>query len=163
MTALAVIPIRAKPMMLKLNPRFIPRGSLARRHPAVLRGGAGFRDHERDRITDMTRAVGCQRVARRHDHRCDASHRHCARQRTEIRQVRRSEYSENPGHCACRRSVDASDRGVRVWRTHDLHPRLTWKVDILDEAPASGQEARVLQPTERLADEGHSPSLSLRP
>ena len=62
------------------------------------------------------------------------------------------------GNAACGGGIDASDGGVRVRRTHDLHPGLAGYVDVLDVLPASGQEARVFKSRERLTAEGHGSS-----
>ena len=76
-------------------------------------------DHERDRIADMARALRCQRVARRHDHRLDARHRHGAGQWPKIRKVGRSEDAEHARHgarrrrCRCARSPHAHAASAR--------------------------------------------------
>ena len=51
----------------------------------VARGAAGFGHYERDRVADMARAFGGQRVARRRDHGRDARHGHGARQCAQAR------------------------------------------------------------------------------
>ena len=117
------------------------------------------------RVSATTNATGSptwrtrsdrQCEARRHDHRCDARHRHGARQRAEIGKIGGGEHADHAWRCARRRGIDAFDRGMGVRRTHDLHPGLAGNVDIVDVAAAPGQEARVLQPAQRLAAERHA-------
>ena len=90
----------------------------------IARGNAGFRDHERHRITDMTRAIGCQREARRHDHRRDACHRNGAGQRPRSARSVAVKIPRTPGmrvppRCRCVRSRRARAANARPASTPD--------------------------------------------
>ena len=115
-------------------------------------------DHERHRVADMARPFRRQCKTRRHDHRRDTCDGDRARQRAELGEIGGGEHAQYAGNAACGGGIDASDGGVRMRRTHDLHPGLAGYVDVLDVLPASGQEARVFKSRERLTAEGHGSS-----
>ena len=57
-----------------------------------------------------------------------------------------------PGSVARGLGVDRDDVGVGVVGAHDPHVKLAREIDVAGEAAAAGDQRRVLQPLDRLAD-----------
>ena len=59
----------------------------------------------------------------------------------------------NDSRCGQRpRDVDGSQHGIGIGRAHNAHMQLAREADIADEGPSPGQQRRILQPSDRLAE-----------
>ncbi len=114
----------------------------------IARGLSAFRNHERDRLADITNDVARQCVTGRHHER--RGHRdmgHRARQRPNIvgGQFGSREHSRNAGHLACHIDADRGNPRMRMRRANDDAMKRVWRHEIGDVAPASPHEALVLK------------------
>ena len=86
--------------------------------------------------------------------------------RRHLGNVGRRPHGINAGRGLGFRRLDRDDTAMRMSGAHDAHMKLVRKGDIGDEPPASGDERRVFEPRDRLADDasvlGHGRCAILR-
>ena len=122
----------------------------------VLGLGQRVGDHHRHRIADIAHPVGDQRRPLRGVHRLTvgALARHVGLGHAEpvghdvVAGVDRQHARRLPG----RLDVDRPDIGVGVRRPHEDRVGLAVQVDVIDVAPLPAQQARILEPQDRLTD-----------
>ena len=106
---------------------------------------------EGHRIADMAHAAIGQRRPRRHDHRLDRRQaRHVAQALG--RKVGMGVDGAHAGKRCRRRNVDPLDDGMGMRRAQHVAVQAICNRDVIDVAAAAGQEPRILEPAQRLAD-----------
>ena len=109
-----------------------------------------FGEHRGDRIADVAHLVGRQyrlAVGRELFDRAFAEI-----DRPDVGNVGRGPDRHDARHGARRGGVDGNDLSVRVVGAHHPHVKLAREVDVARERAAAGDQRRVLQPLDRLAD-----------
>ena len=72
--------------------------------------------------------------------------------RRHVGNIGRGPHRKHAGQRACRRGVDRKDAAMRVRRAHDAHVQLMREIDVAGERAAAGDQRRVFQPLDRLAE-----------
>ena len=122
----------------------------------ILGLGQRLGDHHRHRIADIPHAVGHQRRPLRREHRAAVGPlaRHVGLGHAEP--VRLDVVAGIDGHharCRFRRvDIDRPDLRVGMRRADEDGVGLARQVHVVDEAPLPAQQARILEPQDRLAD-----------
>ena len=117
----------------------------------IARGLRAFRDHESDRLTNITNDVARHGVTgRHHERRCHRNSGHRARQRAEIigRQFGSREHGRNAGHFARRIDADRGDARMCMRRANDNAMQRVWRGKIGDVTPLPPYKALVFEPVE---------------
>ena len=113
-------------------------------------------DDDGDRFTDVAHLVDCQGVVRWLGHRLAIAITDlpAARDAADAGalQIGAAVGGDHTGQLQGGAEVDAADGGMRVRRTDESRMQLARKAQVVDVAPRSEQETRVLLATHRLAD-----------
>jgi hypothetical protein len=72
-------------------------------------------------------------------------------------EVRERQHRLHAGRLPRRAGVDAVDQRVRMRAPHERRVQRAGELQVVDEPPAALQQRQVLDPLERLADDGKRP------
>ena len=118
----------------------------------LARGLRAVGDDEGHRIADMAHAAIGQRRPRRHDHRLDRRQARHVAQALGRKVGMRCRRARTPAQRCRRRNVDPLDDGMGMRRAQHVAVQAIRNRDVIDIAAAAGQEPRILEPAQRLAD-----------
>ena len=115
-----------------------------------------FGDHHRHRIADIARAIDHQRGTLRCEHRRAvallARHRRLRHRNAVVRVVGAGVNRDHARRARCIRGIDRADQRVRVGRANEHAPGLPMQRLVVLVASLAGEQAHVLDATDRLAD-----------
>ena len=112
-----------------------------------------FGEHRGDRLADIAhRAVRQHRLAIRIERRDGAF---AKIDRRHVGDVGGGPHRDDAGQRPRRGRIDRDDAAVGVRRAHDAHVQLMREIDVAGELAAAGDQRRVFQPRDRLADPRH--------